>query len=575
MRNSLLRLSSILALGAILVMGVAAPESAFAKAGHKRAATTTAAHTPLSELHVIVDRAVPVTLSAPASSVFIANPAVADIQVLSPTSIMVFGKKTGETTLMASDLYGRPLLQRTVLVEQDLADLRAALKVVIPNNKIEVQSVPNGIILTGEASDTSIVEDARRLAARYITDKDSDIINRIKVRGSNQVMIRVRFAEVSRDVDKRLGINWESTGNVLGLTTGMAAGSSVISDGANLLDRYRTVTSNDTNDIISFSKTGSNYNINGVIDALAKDGFVTILAEPTLTAMSGETASFLAGGEFPVPVPQSQTTVTIEWKQYGVSLAFTPTILGDNRLNLHVRPEVSQLSDSGAVTLNEITVPALTTRRAETTIEMASGQSFAIGGLLNNNQSQAISKYPFLGDIPILGNLFRSTRFQNKETELVILITPYVVKPTNGPLALPTDGYRQPTDAERTFGQRMTSGYENGRPMSGEATATPAYPPAMGEEAPTPHAAPIEPVQLPENSAPLEKETGSPRSEAAPPFPPLPLADKPPQVSQGTGSAPAEPAPSPATRAALPAPSAQTQTTLLDVPAGPGGYILE
>jgi pilus assembly protein CpaC len=188
--------------------------------------------------------------------------------------------------------------------------------------------------------------------------------------------------------------------------------------------------------------------------------------------MSGETASFLAGGEFPVPVPQSADTITIEWKQYGVSLAFTPTIINDSRINLHVRPEVSQLSDSGAITLNNIVVPALTTRRAETTLELNSGQSFALAGLLNNQQTQAVSKFPFLGDMPILGPLFRSTRFQNNESELVIIITPYIVKPTTQEhLALPTDGFAPPTDDDFIFRMRQTNSDPNARPISGEPRA--------------------------------------------------------------------------------------------------------
>jgi pilus assembly protein CpaC len=363
-----------------------------------------------------------------------------------------------------------------------------------------VDSVPGGIVLTGEAKDPGVVEDARRLAMRYVP-KDGEVINRIKVLGSNQIQIRVRFAEVARDVDKRFGINWESMGNLGGFVFGVASGVPVIENGANLLNMNRPVTGNSMNGILGVSHVGQKFNINGIIDALAQDGLVTVLAEPNLTAMSGETASFLAGGEFPVPVPQSQTTVSIEWKEYGVSLAFTPTLIGENRINLHVRPEVSQLTDIGSVELNDIVVPALTTRRADTTIELASGQSFAIGGLLNNSQNHSIEKYPFLGDVPILGPLFRSTRFQNNETELVIIITPYIVKPTNEEnLALPTDGYSPPTDLDRILNMRHTNGDPDARTISGAPRAvrieddTLTLRGNVSDEAPAPSASPVLPV---------------------------------------------------------------------------------
>jgi len=450
-----------------------------------------------SVLNVPVDKGVPVTLDAPAASVFIANPEIADVQVMSPTAVMVYGKKTGQTTLMASDNDGNTLLLRTVMVAQNLDDLRQALRAVIPGHKINVETVPNGIVLTGEVNDPAVIEDARRLAMRYVPKENGEVINRIKVRGSNQIHIRVRFAEVSRDVDKRFGIDWESIGTIGGVAFGLMSGNAatVVSSGANILNRTRPSSGGtDRSDIISFSYNRSDASINGLIDALAAEGFVTVLAEPNLTAKSGETASFLAGGEFPIPVPQSQQTITIEWKTFGVSLAFTPTIIGEDRISLHVRPEVSQLSDAGAVTLNNITIPALTTRRAETTIELASGQSFALGGLLNNNQAQTVNKFPFLGDTPILGPLFRSTRFQNNQSELVIIITPYIVKPANQEnLALPTDGFSPPSDIDRIFSNRITNSDPAARTVSGEPRAVRAGQGGEGENM-TPAAAPVTPV---------------------------------------------------------------------------------
>src|SRR5206468_2711605 len=183
-------------------------------------------------------------------------------------------------------------------------------------------------------------------------------------------------------------------------------------------------------------------NLLGTLDIAAQDGLATILAEPNLTALSGETASFLAGGEFPIPISQGNNAVSVEYKSYGVGLAFTPVVLADGRISMRVRPEVSQLSDAGAVTLGGYRVPALLTRRAETTVELGSGQSFMIAGLLQNTTNNSVDKTPLLGDLPILGALFRSTKFQRQETELVIVVTPYLVRPVSTQLALPTDGMR-------------------------------------------------------------------------------------------------------------------------------------
>ena len=202
----------------------------------------------------------------------------------------------------------------------------------------------------------------------------------------------------------------------------------------------------------------------GTLDLAENDGLVTTLAEPNLTALSGETASFLAGGEFPIPVSQSLGSVTIEYKQYGVGLAFTPIVLADGRISMRVRPEVSELSNEGSIKLNGYDVPALTTRRAETTVELGSGQSFMIAGLLRNTNTNNIEKAPFLGDLPILGALFRSTSYRRSETELVIIITPYLVRPVSGQLALPSDGYRAPTDVQRVIEGQSYTGRSGPRP---------------------------------------------------------------------------------------------------------------
>lgn len=510
-----------------------------------------------ASIFLTVDRSEIVEVDAPAATVFIANPEIADVQVVTPTRIMVFGKKAGETTLIVSGDNGKLLAQRTVSVRPNLSELQRALLAISPDHPIRAEAVPGGLILSGEAATAAVVEEARRLAARYVPSQDGDIINRIRINANDQIQIRVRFAEVSRDVDKRLGINWENAAKIGSFTLGLATGADFYNAGT----ITRSVVDGAANDAITGSFSNKHVSINGMIDALAQDGLVSILAEPSLTALSGETASFLAGGEFPVPIPQSGDTITIEWKQYGVSLAFTPTIIGENRINLHVRPEVSQLSSVGAITMKSMEVPALTTRRAETTIELNSGQSFALAGLLNNQQNQSIEKFPFLGDLPILGALFRSSRFQNNESELVIIITPYIVKPTTQErLALPTDNFAPPSDSDFFFKMRQTNSDPNARPLSGAPRAVRVEEMDI-KDAPEPTAAPREPV------AREIEPTPTPRALPPPMSTPVPKKTEKLPPKAAIDPAPAVPA--------SPRPSARKKPAALAAPSGPGGFIME
>jgi pilus assembly protein CpaC len=269
----------------------------------------------------------------------------------------------------------------------------------------------------------------------------------------------VRVADVSRDTLKQFGINWENLVKLGGFVFGLAQGAQVIDNSGGANNGKIIVGNNGTNSIVGSFRNG-HVDLNTVIDALANENLVTVLAEPNLTAMSGETANFLAGGEFPIPVAQNNSssngsgngTISVEFKKFGVSLAFTPTVLDGGRINLKVRPEVSQLSTVGSVTANGFSIPALTTRTAETTVELASGQSFAIAGLLQHTSQQDANKTPFLGDVPILGALFKSDRYQRNETELVIVVTPYLVKPVSAnTVATPVDGLTPPTDVQRIF----------------------------------------------------------------------------------------------------------------------------
>lgn len=586
-----------------LLLGSLAPLPAAADIPATPVAATAAPAAPLASvsgvLTVNVDHGVPLALSGAASSVFIANPDIADIQVMSPTSIMIFGKRTGETTFMATDADGKTLAQRTVVVAQDLYPLRVELNAAIPGNRIQVQSLPNGLILTGEAKDPASVADAYKIALRYLPS-GGDIINRIRVVGSNQIMIRVRFAEVQRNIDNTLGFNWGDLASIGGFTFGLATGAiGEIAGGSSLnTNRPNNTSLSLPNDTFGGTYKSGHLDINGLIDALAQDGLVTILAEPNLTAMSGETANFLAGGEFPIPIPQGLGNISIQFKDYGISLEFTPTLISDDRISLHVKPEVSELTDTGSIVLDNITVPALTTRKAETTVELASGQSFAIAGLLDNEQAQTVNKFPILGDMPVLGPLFRSSQFQNGQTELVVIITPYIVRPTKEQLALPMDGLAPPNEEERLLGMRYDSADPNARAQSGYPTGKNVTPPSASAIIPVPvmPESSLTPPNTNANAQPLPAPIAGPTSMAEPPqqaAPPAPVAAAAP-VSPDLSPAPAQqpiasamPAPEPVSAPALaspavnPSPSVPTPmheshgapTSLM--PAGPGGFVLE
>jgi pilus assembly protein CpaC len=379
-----------------------------------------------------------VRLDRPAHTVFVADPEICDIQVKSPSLVYLFAKKAGETTLYAVDERERVLANFDITVTPDLTRLTAAVRNLYPNADISLSSVEDSIIIDGVVGNATVSENVRRMAARFIGEK-ADLINRLGIAAPTQVNLRVRIAEVNRDVEKQLGINW----------------TVAFSDGLRMLfSTINPFSLNSITDNVAFSGSPGNWDINAIIDALDNEGMITILAEPNLTAVSGETASFLAGGEFPILVPDGDGKIVVEFKKFGVSLAFTPTFIGDDRINLHVRPEVSQLSNEGAISVpigltGTIAIPALTVRRAETTIELGSGQSFAIGGLLQNDTTHDISRFPLLGNIPVLGRLFSSDRFQRRESELVIIVTPYIVRPASTRLAAPTDGFAPPHDLER------------------------------------------------------------------------------------------------------------------------------
>src|SRR6516162_152998 len=403
-----------------------------------------------------VNKGTLIRLNAPAATVFIANPDIADVQVKSPSLIYLSAKAPGETVIYAVDASDSVLLNSPVRVEHDLSRLRSSLRQLAPGERISADSVDGNLVLTGIVSDAGKADKVRALAGAIAGEvKGSQVINRMTVATPNQVNLHVRIAEVSLTALSAIGVNWHKLG------------SNVIINTNNPTDIMGTIGANE----IIIGRIASQA-ISATIDALAQEGFITDLAQPDLVALNGQTASFLAGGEFPVPVAGSSTstggvpTVTVEFKSFGVSLAFTPTILDAHRLSLRVRPEVSALTSVGAVSVPitsnaTVTIPALTVRRAETSVELGSGESFALAGLLQHTSEQDISKIPLLGDIPILGALFRSNRFQRNETELVIIVTPYLVNPVETRLAAPTDGLIHPSDPQQVF---FSGTYRQGLP---------------------------------------------------------------------------------------------------------------
>jgi pilus assembly protein CpaC len=380
-----------------------------------------------------------IRLPRPAGTVFIANPDVADVQVKSPSLIYLNAKAPGETVLYAVDAEDRILLNAPVRVEHDISRVRQSVRALAPGEDVTVRSVDNAIVLSGNVSTAGRAERLQTLAAAVASETKGSVVNQMSIATPNQVTLQVKVAEVSRSVLKSLGFNLNKpAGNIQFQTQNPFTSGQITAQ-----------------NLFQFAVGGHNGRILATLDALAQEGLVTVLAEPNLTATNGQPASFHAGGEFPIPVASSSNTatglatITVVFKEFGVKLQFTPTIIDANHVILRVRPEVSQLSTAGATTINGFSIPALTVRRAETTVELGSGESFALAGLLQNTTSQNVSKVPGLGDIPILGQLFRSDQFQRNETELVIVVTPYLVKPTETALALPTDGYHAPHDIQR------------------------------------------------------------------------------------------------------------------------------
>lgn len=413
-----------------------------------------------------------VRLDARISDLFIADPAIADVQIKAADQLYIFGKGAGETSIYATNAAGRVVYSATVRVGNNMASVGDMLRLAMPDAKIQVTPMNGMVLLTGTVAGPGDIEDATRLSQAFVGD-GTKVISRIRTATPLQVMLKVTIAEVSRSLTKNISSNLQAFGSN--------------SDGAFAFARGRDVLGDDGRFV--YSEDQSTFAILGRVlgldvasgfDASEDSGLVSVLAEPTLTALSGETASFLAGGEFPVPIAEGINGTSVEFKEYGVSLAFTPTVLDAGRISMRVRPEVSELTSEGAIVLNNLEIPGLTTRRTETTVELGSGQSLILSGLLRNNNNNVIDRTPFLGNLPIIGALFRSTGFRRNQTELVIVVTPYLVKPVDaGRIALPTDGYRIANDPSRLLLDRehgSRSGEQRPKPSVATAPAAASAP---------------------------------------------------------------------------------------------------
>jgi pilus assembly protein CpaC len=494
-------------LAIILLAALAAPASARHQApmvpseNNSRVITVaTRAGGPVTQrITLALDKAAVVQLDTDARDVLVSNPEIVDAVVRTPRRIFLLAQKIGQTNAFFFDAQGRQILSVDIRVERDVADLGAMIHSDLPDSQVKVAALNDNIVLTGTVTNAKDASLAQDLAARFAGDP-LKVVNMLKIQAHEQVMLRVRVAEVQRQIAKQFGVNLSEaasvagvpiisqTGNQFGLL-GRALGD--VSGGqfgsvcpTNILPnttKTTVISGTPLAAATTITKTalcGGPNNLQGVLQALDQMGLIHTLAEPNLTAVSGETAKFLAGGEFPVPVSRDQFgNVTVQFKQFGVGLSFTPVVLSENLISLQVSTEVSELTSTGSftapgstttdssgntVTIPGATIPALQVRRAETTVELPSGGAFAIAGLMQHTNKQVLEQFPGLGDMPVLGALFRSRDYQNDETEMVVVVSAYLVNPTSErKLSLPTDGFQPSADAETVLLGHMNAIYKH------------------------------------------------------------------------------------------------------------------
>jgi pilus assembly protein CpaC len=412
-----------------------------------------------------IGKSVVLDLPRDVKDVLVANPKVANAVVHSAQRAYVIGAEVGQTNIVFFDTEGQQIAAYDIAVTRDLNGIRAALKQTVPNAEIRIEGLGDGVVLTGSVSSPLEAQQAGDLAKRLVGDADK-VVNNIAVRSRDQVMLKVTVAEVSRSIIKQMGID---------LSAKLNYGNSVVT-----FNNSNPFTANNTPLVAGNAVTGSfgsNPSVQATLRAMESAGVVRTLAEPNLTAISGESATFIAGGEFPVPAgytcQPTTTTSTVQqcqlsvaYKKFGISLNFTPVVLDEGKISLRVMTEVSEISQDNSVNLNGVTIPSIKTRRAETTLELPSGGSMAMAGLIQEQTKQAVNGMPGVDQLPILGQLFRSQDFVNNQTELMVLVTPYVVRAVaQKELSRPDDGFAPASDSQSLLLARINRIYGvSGRP---------------------------------------------------------------------------------------------------------------
>ncbi len=423
---------------------------------------------------VPVGRSQLVTVSSDMTEVIVADPEIADAYVHDKRKVSVLGKKIGTTNVRILGSNGQ-LRDLSVNVSYDLPAIRRSLKELMPQEQVGIEMVNTNIALTGRVSSALAAERASKIVMEYVSPSFGDdgvdtgpdapkIMNLLEVTSGQQVMLRVRVGEIRRTALKNLGINLQALKN--GSNTGVALATGAGLDfldvnGNNTFGTFGDI-GDDVRGVLTGSFASSSGNgISAVLQALERDNLFKVLAEPNLVAISGEESNFLAGGEFPVPVPDDDG-IAIEYKPFGVSVKFTPFVLSENRIRVAVEPEVSEINNDGAILIAGFSVPGLTTRRAQTVVELSPGESFMIAGLINDTVASSIDTLPGLKEVPILGALFSSVSYQREETELVLAVTPYIVDPVvSADVKLPTDDFRPASMMEMLFYGAMGSLHGN------------------------------------------------------------------------------------------------------------------
>jgi pilus assembly protein CpaC len=399
-------------------------------------------------LNVPMNRAVVVESDVPFAELSIANPGIADISSLSDRTIYVLGKEPGRTTLTILGPNGDLISNVEVRVTPDIAEFKERLEQILPGENIEVRTANDGIVLSGIVSSIARLDRALELANRYAPDRVSNLMS---VGGTQQVMLRVRFAEMQRSVSKSLSSSLALQGIGLGGDLGVSTGTGTLNTAGAVTNAFagNIPVTNENAGATLFGFNAGGIEVGILLEALESRGVVRTLAEPNLTALSGQEASFLAGGEYPVPIAQDGGNITVEYKPFGVELNFVPRVVDGDLINIELEAAVSAIDPTNGFTQGGFTIDAFTRRETSTTVELRDGESFAIAGLLADDFRDLSGQVPWLGDIPVLGALFRSAEYQREQTELVIIITAHLVTPTRGDtLALPTDRVRPPSESE-------------------------------------------------------------------------------------------------------------------------------